>query len=266
MSNGIGWDEIDDPKTNNGGGDSSDLFLKLSDGTHTVRLVGKPVVRYTAWIGKRKYVVPEEYINRLAAIDITARKTYAINVFDRADTAAGKTRFKILERGASVFSPFGTYFKEVIDEETGKNVDPGGKDGPNWKIIVSVPPGDKRRTTYKVMAMPKSSPFTKAEAELIRRPKTMTEEELKKLPLGERGLIDLERFYDLNKAKEELDKVLAAGGTGTADEGDDLDVASASMSGSEDTEDELTAKASTSAGPVSNGKEDDLDDMIANAF
>jgi len=83
----------------------------------------------------------------------------AINVIDRAD---GK--LKILEKGTTVFNRFAEY-KSIF------NKDPAGKDGPNFRIKVSIPKGkdglpNKLKTEYSVTHM-QDAPFTDAEKKIF---------------------------------------------------------------------------------------------------
>jgi len=261
----VGWGDVKTSKTSGTGAKTGDLFLKLDAGRHRIRLVGKPHEMWLVWINKKKYVVPESYISRLEHIGCKPRLHYAINVFDRADTDKGECKLKILEKGTQVFQFFSTYFNEL-------EIDPGSAKGPDWKIIVDVPQ-DRRQTEYKALAIGET-PFTQEEITLLTRPKNMAEEDLKKLPLGERGLIDLAKFYNEENAAKQLDEILAkATGTSTdtvdsvakkAGEGDSLD----NLLGND--EDEVETKketnASTKAKPSPVESTEDLDDLLANAF
>jgi len=265
----VGWGDVKTSKTSDSGAKTGELFLKLDSGKHKIRLVGKPHEMWLCWINKKKYVVPESYISRLEHIGCKPRLHYAINVFDRADTEKGLTRLKILEKGTQVFQHFSTYFNEL-------EIDPGSAKGPDWRIIVDVP-SDKRQTTYNALALGET-PFTAKEIELLTRPKKMDEEELKKLPLGERGLIDLAKFYSEENAAKQLDEILSKA-TGTAS--DTVDEV-AKKAGEEDSLDSLlgenddddgeeevvveTKKTSSKAKTSAVESTEDLDDLLANAF
>lgn len=243
------WGSIPDSNKSSGGGaKSQDLYMKLKPDTrHKIRLYGEPAVRYFAWHEKTKYTVPEDLIEDFERHTGEKPRLYIIaNVIDRDDTKDGKTRFKLLEKGSSVFSVMKTYA-----EETG--VDPGGENGPDFVIKV-IAGKEARNTKYEVMNMPKESPFSTKEKELISRKDRMDPEELKKLPIGERGPIDLESFYDLDKARKRIMELL----DGNVSNPDNL----------EDIEDSLSIDEDEPVAPVKKPKkapveeEESLDDLI----
>ena len=205
----LDWSDIKPMDKKGSGGKSSgssDLFMALPDGKHQVRLVGKPIAIYTAWIKGQKYIVPENYVDRVRQYGVEPRLKYAICCFDRADTEKGITRLKILEKGNSIFSFFRTYFEDILDEN-GKNVDPGGTKGPDWKITVSVPEGKdaQRRTTYSIMPI-RPVAFTEKEIEMLTR--SNDPEKWKEKPFGERGKIKLEQFYKIDDAAQKIEELL----------------------------------------------------------
>lgn len=254
----VGWDSVKKSTKEGSGSRSGELFLKLSEGKHKIRLIGRPHEIYLCWINKKKFLVPEKYISRLEHLGFKPRLHYAINVFDRSDTENGVYRVKILEKGTQLFQFFSTYYNEL-------EVDPGGKKGPDWRIIVECPTTDKRQTTYSALAVGEK-PFTKEEIDLITRPKTMSEDELKKLPLGERGLIDLVKFYNEENAAKQLDEMLAKA-SGTASDSDDVDGISGEGGDGESLDSLLggdegtTAKTASSKSDDSNDNDDDSDDL-----
>ena len=205
----ISWGEIQPISSRGSGSGGSNLFMRLGAGKHTVRLVHQPVRFYVAWIKGKKYIVPPDMVSRLESLGVEPRLTYASNCFDRADTAEGITRLKILEKGTSVFSHFQNYFNEVKDTKTGESVDPGGNSGPDWRVVVNVPPGADgvRRTKYDVIPLA-PTPFSKEEIKLLARGKPENKEQYKDAPLGEKGLIDLNAIYDEEKARQKLEPLL----------------------------------------------------------
>lgn len=191
------WDDV-----SVGGGSGDGIFMKLGDGKHTIRLAGAPKLLWLAWHDGKKYAVTKEMKERLESLHIAVRKYYAINCFDRADTAKGVTSFKIIEKGPKLFNEFKLYRDEF-------EVDPGSDKGPDFRIIVKVPE-DKRRTDYKAVAL-KSTPFSEAERELIARTKESRKdpEKFKSMPLGQRGLIDLDQFYKIEESTRKLEEIIA---------------------------------------------------------
>jgi hypothetical protein len=226
------------------GKSNTELFMKLDEGRHQIRLVGKPYEVLLGWANGKKIVIPEKYIARLDSLGIKARLHYVINVFDRNDTKQGIYRTKLLEKGATIFANFKTYHDEIVDE-SGKNINPGGKNGPDWVINVEVPTvkgkKDKRGTKYNIVPLA-STPFTAKEIEfLTRKDRVVDVEEGKeapkgkiskidfnKLPLNERGIVDLEKLYDPEVWGERIEKLLNDGtlspstGEGNSDSVDDV--------------------------------------------
>lgn len=259
----IGWGDVKTAKEGVSGSSSSqDLYLKIGV-KNKIRLVGKPHEVNIAWMNGKKYVVPENYVSRLENLGIKCRTNYAINIFDREDTANGVTRVKVLEKGTKIFSAFKAYFEEFKDDN-GKNIDPGGVDGPDWIIKATIPAGkDKRNTEYQVMPLGKV-PFNAKEIELIRRCK-LSDEEKKNFPLNERGPIDLAKLYDLDKASKVLDEVLSNSTSIKAGvDGDDLD----GMEGTTSIEDIVSAAPKQTSTPTAKSadSEEDLDKMLQDAF
>jgi hypothetical protein len=227
MATNNGWDNSTDflAQGNLGRSNSNpDLFMKFS-GKHKVRLVGEPRQVLTAWFNNKTVIVPNDpaMIDRVQdLLEVKVGKNLAINCIDRDDQktrlAEGKsTRFKILMKGSSVFSPILASYEEARDTQ-GNKVHPGGPGGSDWMIKVSMKtPGDKRTTQYQVIPVG-AAPFTKEEISVIKRADKdgkNPKDEFKDLPLGERGLIDLDMFYNEDKARERLEKLLATVGGGT---------------------------------------------------
>ena len=217
MTDTIGWDDIPDNTPRKSDQSSSkteeSLFMRFTSGDNTIRLVGKPIVRDIAWLpnpeveGKNlKFVVPKEYKGRIETMGFDVRPNYIVCVFDRADTEAGITRLKILEKGVSVFQPFKTYFAKRKDKD-GNPIDPGGKLGPDWSIEAK---GTGRNTKYNIQPLD-ASPWTSDEAKLL---KAKPEDNQDK-PRGERGFFNenkgnylLDLLYNTDKAAEKLEKYL----------------------------------------------------------
>jgi hypothetical protein len=185
-------------------GDASNIFMSMKGGgKFTVRFVGEAKEKYILWNASRKYVVPDRYIEKLKTLGLDVRTVCVSNVIDRDDS---KLRFKLLEKGPKVYGPVLTRYNEVLDDDQNK-IHPGGMKGDDWRIIVSVPK-DPRNTNYEVSNL-KPTPFKKEEIELINRGKKENQEKYKDLPLGERGLIDIDKIYDEEKYVEALDKLIA---------------------------------------------------------
>lgn len=222
-----GWGavkESTEKKTSKGGkNDQNTLFFRipLKENTktkHRVRLVGGPVTFNTIYHNRKRYIVPDDYVERVRHAGFKPRDTSAIQVFDREDTKEGITRLKILEKGNSIFEYFETYHEDVTDDD-GNPVNPGGPDGPDWIITADVP-SDIKQTSYKCTAMA-AKPFSEAELELLNL--DPNDEENKKKPLGQRGPIDLHDFYNLEKAAKLLEaEVLSEGGL-DEDDAEDVD-------------------------------------------
>jgi len=161
----VDWDN--DFGDGNGGSNSNGNDIPIMDisetGQYRVRLVGAVVVYRKRW-------TPEVVENHTTCkayrkedpfwqAGFYPRKRFAGLVIDRAD---GK--LKILDKGPAVFDGFSDYKKTF-------NVQPNGKDGPDFIITVNVPmkngKPNKRRTEYKVQHADKA-PFTEEEREMIR--------------------------------------------------------------------------------------------------
>ena len=148
----IDWGKIEAPKS--GGG----KFLKLDNGKHKVRLIGKPYLHFKHW-----EPIPANCGGLESGCPICARavetknksyyprQRYAINCIDRDDNNA----LKILDAGSTIFSTFRTYGEQT-------KIDPSGKDGPDFIIVVDVPGSDVRHTKYQVIPLA-NVPFTDAE-------------------------------------------------------------------------------------------------------
>jgi len=207
----VGFSNINKPKEGFSSDSESELFLrtpleKNTESKYKFRLVGEPVGFYTTYFqpdgGKRKrYIVPASYVQRIKDLKLAIRELYAITIFDRADTKEGITRLKILEKPASVFNYFREYAEEFEDDD-GNKIHPGGPQGPDWTMKIKVP-DDKMRTEYTCIALA-CKPFSKEEQELLNRDPNA--EENKKLPITERGPIDLQKFYNFEKEAKKIEE------------------------------------------------------------
>lgn len=264
----VGWGDVKkekgSPKNFTKGG-GSDLFVKLPEGKHTIRLVGKPHEIHIAWIKNQetgrneKFLVPQKggYAQRLKNLNIEVRQYFAVNCFVKEDE---KVRIRILEKGPSIFNSFGTWYENFTYPEghkrAGENIDPGGVDGPNFLVVAETPNGKNanQRTTYNVIAL-QQTPFNKAQLELLNR--SNDPEKYKDLPLGERGLVKLKEFYDEEKAAERLDKKLRdLAGIDVDDDAEDAPI------GSNDSDDDSDDEGSPSSdiGDILGGDDSDEDD------
>jgi len=195
----VEWGKIE--KTGQGGGG---IFLKLSEGKHKVRLVGK-AFEYTKHWDPINVSCPGKdggcpICNRDG--DNVARTRYAINILDRDDD----NKIKILDAGPQVFTAFRDYWESA-------KVDPGGKDGPDLIVKVEVPGGDVRRKKYSVIPL-QPAPFTEEERAMIK----------------EKELHDLGKIFG-HKSVEDINEMLSgkpqgaesSGGGGTEISDKDLE-------------------------------------------
>jgi hypothetical protein len=227
------WGDIPEPSTpGSGKGKNSDLYMKLEPGEkYRIRIYGNPVIRNFAWYNGVKYNVPNDLCEDFERHTGEKPRVYIItNIIDRNDTKNGKVRFKLLEKGTSVFATMKTY-----QEETG--ISPGGDRAPDF-LIKAVPGKERRNTKYEVMNFPGEAPFSEKEKELIDRPNKMSADELKKLPIGERGPIDLEAFYDMEKGRKKVMDLL----DGKEDDGEDVTELTDEVADCDDSEEETKTK------------------------
>lgn len=152
MSKFIKWDEA--PANSNGGGQ----FLKLKAGnTYIVRLVGSPLRYLQHWepiICRSPGLDPEtnQPIDPLMQMGYVPKSRYAMWVLDRNDNSA----LKIMDFPQQLLECFRDW-KDTFTKE------PGGAEGPDFRIKVeSGAGGDPRKTKYKATAM-ESKPFTEEE-------------------------------------------------------------------------------------------------------
>ena len=200
------------------GKSNSNLFMKfVPNKANRIRIVGELKAINNAWINGTKFVIPNDYVEKVEALGHDVRQNVVCNIIDRADE---KLRFKIMEKGPSVFRPIITRFEEVKDEN-GDQIHPGGPASGDWFIKPVVKGPKPRDTSYEVQWVDKT-PLTKEEKQLIARAKDP--EKYKDLPLGEKGLIDLEIMYNEEKAIKRLNAYLESEGEEVSEGGDDSSV------------------------------------------
>lgn len=214
MTRSVGWEDMEPLKSQGGSsgtGGSNNIFMVLKEGKNRIRLYGDQMLMMNiVWINKKRYIIPEEYLDRVRSLKLNVTLHYAVNCLDREDTNNNIYRFKILERGKTVFETFRAYNENMEDDE-GNPINPAGLQGPDWLITVETPVDpttgkqDARRRTYTVMPL-KREKLRREEKELILRTKKV--EENKDRPLGERGLMDLRAVYKLDSAAEKLEEAL----------------------------------------------------------
>jgi hypothetical protein len=170
------WD-LDFSNENKGGEERKKTeWMKFpKPGTYKVRLVGP----YVWFYRHQKPFEGERVITDLTQkaddpawqAGFYPRKTYAIHIIDRAD---GK--LKILEKGTSVFNAFATY-KKVND------INPAGKEAPDFSIEVKWPDGNKFQAKYTVTALAKLQTLTDEEIEMFKSGKAPLPEIYKSTPI-----------------------------------------------------------------------------------
>lgn len=145
------WDNdfpSDEEKNKKNGRNKVEWMKFPKPGTYRVRLVG-PFVKF---LRHNKPFDGERVITHLSYKDkdpawkagFYPRETYAIHMFDRNDG----NKLKILEKGNSIFRAFSTY-KKVND------INPAGKEAPDFSIEVSWPDGNKFQAKYTVTPLAK---------------------------------------------------------------------------------------------------------------
>jgi len=137
-------------------------FISLkAEGTYRIRLVGSYVKFRRHW---KPYGQPINTHDNLKAQDpawsggFYPSRRFAINIIDRAD---GK--LKILEAGPTIFDQFSIYRKAT-------EIDPAGKDGPDFAITVQIPMADGKpdllHKKYGVASL-QATPFTLEEKAML---------------------------------------------------------------------------------------------------
>lgn len=179
----VDWGKIEKRSSPTGGN-----FLKLTEGKHRIRLVGKAFEYVKHWDPINVSCNGKEGGCPLCLSgnekDV-ARKRYAINILHRDDS----NKLKILDAGPQVFTAFRDYFEST-------QIDPGGKEGPDLVIKVEVPGGDQRRKKYSIIPLNKAE-FTKEEVAMIK----------------EKGLHDLTKIFG-PKSSDEIKKMMSGAPAG----------------------------------------------------
>lgn len=130
-------------------------------GKYKVRLVGKYVkyLKHYKPFGKGVRIISHpDYKKQDPAwlAGFYPGDTFAIHIIDRAD---GK--LKILDKGKKLFECF-------FDYGTANNVDPAGKDAPNFDIKVEWPNGNKNRAKYSAVPAGPACPLTEEEKVMVK--------------------------------------------------------------------------------------------------
>jgi len=176
----IDWDDIMEVDSDQSSNSNSVEFFSPKIGSNKIRLVGKPHMFYCHWNiegSKRREVClktnkDDDTQCPLCKVDNSSAR-YITLLFDKDDLDEnGVAKLKVYEGGISVFKVFKKWKNKT-------NINPGGKEGPDWDIDKTV--GDKNQpqftTEYTVMPMGNGS---------------FTEEELQKIKESD---IDLSKFY-----------------------------------------------------------------------
>lgn len=145
-------------------------------GNYTIRLVGNYVKFLRHWKPfdtKDRVITDTTYKGKDPAWNagFYPRTTFAIHVIDRAD---GK--LKILEKGKQIFGEFARY-------RTINDVNPAGKEAPDFVITVKIPPANKRATQYSVTPKGNLAALTDKEVELVKKDHYPLAEMYKSTPL-----------------------------------------------------------------------------------
>ena len=167
-------------------------------GDYRVRLVGKAIhcIKYSfVPFGKNRVITHKSYFDEDPAYlaGFTPSDAFAIHVIDRAD---GK--LKILEKGMPLFRVFADYIK--VNE-----INPSGKEGPDFVISVSWPDKNKQKTKYTATPTAKLAPLTADEIAMIRGTFNEGDKERAKAAGVEPLFFRLQNLYkatDIKKIKE----------------------------------------------------------------
>lgn len=146
-------------------------YMKLTPGDHTIRLVGNHVKFRRHWQPFSDRVISHDSYKEVDPAwqaGFYPRETFAIHVIDRADG-----QLKILEKGRSLFKQFARY--KIVND-----INPAGKDGPDWVITVE---GSGLQTKYSATPKAKPAPFTEAEIAMIKENKAPLKTIYKATPL-----------------------------------------------------------------------------------
>ena len=187
------WDDdFKSSKDNNSNGGNgterrkAQFMMFKESGNYEVRFVGAYVRFLRHWMPfdkKDRIITHKDYKGKDPAWNagFYPRKTFAIHVIDRKDQ-----KLKILEKGSQIFEALYRF-------KTANNINPAGKDAPDFVITVEIPKNDPRATKYSVTAKAAMSPLTDKELEMIKT---------EFYPLG-----DIYRTTPLEKIKELWDKL-----------------------------------------------------------
>lgn len=146
----------------NGGNRGKIEWIKFDKpGKYKVRLVGKYVKYLKHYkpfgVGARIITHPSYKKDDPAwQAGFYPGDAFVIHVIDRAD---GK--LKLLDKGRKLFECF-------FDYGTANNIDPAGKDAPNFEIKVEWPNGNKKRAKYSAVPSGGPAPLTAEEKEIVR--------------------------------------------------------------------------------------------------
>ena len=172
MTNSINADKgdwVDDfaPRKDGGGKGNDDRpkleWMKFPEpGDYSVRFVGNPV-KYLKhndppFPFKNRVITHGSYKENDPAwqAGFYPSPFLAIFVIDRKDGG-----IKILDKSKK-------FFKSVSDFKKNEDIDPGGREAPDFVITVEWPEGNKRRAKYSINNRMKPAPFSNEEIEKIR--------------------------------------------------------------------------------------------------
>ncbi len=160
----------------NAGSKKAEWMKFPKPGTYRIRLIGPYVkfLRYRDPFDATRVISHPSYKDKDPAwlAGFYPRETYAIHIMDRAEPG----KLKLLEKGNGVFKHFQAFRKA-------NDINPAGKDAPDFQVTVEWPGGNKFQAKYSVVALQKSSPITKEEEELWNRDKSPLNEIYKSTPL-----------------------------------------------------------------------------------
>ena len=166
------WDEDfnkeSNPKSDDGTGSDyrKVVYMDMSQAkTYKIRLVGSHVKFRKHWQPIKATVKDDgKSMDPAWQAGFLPGRRFAINVIDKTDLAKGETgELKVLEKGATVFKAFAAY-------KAATEIDPAGKDGPDFVITVKIPIKDgkpnKMKTEYSVVPVA-PAPFTEDEVKML---------------------------------------------------------------------------------------------------
>lgn len=235
----VGWEEVDSSERSQS--QSGGLFFTPQVGKkNVIRLVGKPHRFMRHWNFNKEVCLKESpnddtYCPMCEVDDRAPSLRYIIFVLDKGDLDENNVpKLKLYEAGPSVFKHFKTYMEM-------REVDPGGKDGPDFVIRKNVDnPGNPLSTTYDVLALDKA-PFSEAEIKLIK-------EKIKE--------IDITKFYR-RKSVEELQEIVS---TVMAEDGIEHNATPSSAAPQSNNSDDDDADLGMQLDGIADDTDDDVDD------